>query len=371
MPINPLVARQARLEDALTQAGMSALALNPSPSLKYLSGLSFHLSERPVLALFSPGQPPVLVIPALEALKTANLPFQAQVFLYGEDPAEWQGVFSQAVQAARLNGRVGVEPNWLRFLEQRLIENSAAQFQLLSAEQIIAGLRMQKDPDELAAMRKAVDIAQTALENTLPQIHTGMSEGEIAAELTLQLLRSGSDPTMPFSPIVSAGPNSANPHASPSARRLAQGDLLVIDWGANYQGYCSDLTRTFTVGDVDDEYRRIAEIVLQANIAGREIARPGIAAGEVDQAARAVIEASGYGAYFTHRTGHGLGLEGHEPPYMRAGNAMILQPGMTFTVEPGIYLPERNGVRIEDNVVITDQGAETLSTLPRQLRPVG
>jgi Xaa-Pro dipeptidase len=141
----------------------------------------------------------------------------------------------------------------------------------------------------------------------------------------------------------------------------------VIDWGASYEGYVSDLTRTFAIGEIDVEFKRIAEIVLQANEAGREAGKPGSPAKVVDFAARSVIETTGYGQYFTHRTGHGLGMEGHEPPYMRGDNEQILQPGMTYTVEPGIYLPGRGGARIEDNLVITEYGAESLSDLPREL----
>jgi Xaa-Pro dipeptidase len=167
---------------------------------------------------------------------------------------------------------------------------------------------------------------------------------------------------------VSSGPNSANPHAVPSDRKLSPGDLLVIDWGASYQGYFSDITRTFAIGSQDPEYAHIGNIVLDANIAGRESAHPGIPAETVDQAARSVIESAGYGKYFTHRTGHGLGMEGHEDPYIRAGNLLTLEQGMTFTIEPGIYLPGRNGVRIEDDVVITPSGSECLTSLPREVK---
>jgi Xaa-Pro dipeptidase len=147
--------------------------------------------------------------------------------------------------------------------------------------------------------------------------------------------------------------------------------LLVIDWGATVDGYISDLTRTFAVGQVEAEFENIHRIVQQANAAGRAAAGPGVACAEVDRAARDVIEKAGYGQYFTHRTGHGIGMEPHEEPYIRGDNLQILEPGMTFTVEPGIYLPERNGVRIEDNVVITPEGAESLSDMPREIRMVG
>ena len=363
--------RQQRLGKLLAGSGLTSLVLNPGPSLAYLTGLNFHLMERPVLALFSPAQPVTLVMPELEAAKTASLPFSTQVLLYGEDPLTWPAIFKQAAQIFNLEGQVGVEPTRLRFLELRLLEQSAPFVSFVSGENLLAEMRMRKDVDELARMRQAVAIAQLALKNSLPLARFGMSERELAAELTLQLLRAGSDAEMPFSPIVSNGPNSANPHASPSERTLQPGDLLVIDWGASYQGYCSDLTRTFAIGDVRAELQIIGQIVLEANQAGREAARPGVPASLVDAAARNVIEKAGYGKFFTHRTGHGLGMEGHEAPYLRAGNSMVLEPGMTFTVEPGIYLPGDNGVRIEDNVVITENGSETLSNLPRELITLG
>lgn len=220
-------------------------------------------------------------------------------------------------------------------------------------------------------MRRAVKIAQDALEATIPLIRIGMTEKELSSELVVQLLKHGSEPEMPFAPIVSGGPNAANPHASPSERRLQAGDLLVVDWGATYDGYISDLTRTFAVGEVDEEYQKIHRIVQDANAAGRAAAGPGVPCASVDKAARDVIEGAGYGQYFTHRTGHGIGMEGHEEPYMRGDNMQLLEPGMAFTVEPGIYLPDRNGVRIEDNVVITDSGVDVLSDMPREIRVVG
>jgi Xaa-Pro dipeptidase len=141
----------------------------------------------------------------------------------------------------------------------------------------------------------------------------------------------------------------------------------VIDWGAGNDGYCSDITRTFALGKLEPEYGKICKIELEANSAGRQAVKPGIPIEVVDRAARSIIENAGYGQYFTHRTGHGIGMEGHEEPYIRAGNTMPLQPGMAFTIEPGIYLPGRNGVRIEDDVVVTETGVEVLTSLPREV----
>lgn len=370
---SPLLARQERLVAKLKASNLQALALNPGPSLTYFTGLQFHLMERPVVAIFPARGQPALVIPELESAKTERLPFPAHISTYPEDPRAWSQAFQNAFQAVSLDSqsRIGIEPRRLRVLELRFMENAAPQASFVAADDVLASLRAIKDPHEVAAMQTAVHIAQDALEATLEHFRVGMTEKELAAELSMQLLRHGSESELPFAPIVSAGPNSANPHASPSERRIQTGDLLVIDWGATYQGYVSDLTRTFAIGAVEPELQLIARIVAEANAAGRAAARPDISAGFVDQAARQVIEAAGYGDYFIHRTGHGLGLEGHEEPYIRNDNEEPLLPGMTFTVEPGIYLPGRNGVRIEDNVVITTGGAQTLSDLPRELRVLG
>jgi Xaa-Pro dipeptidase len=256
----------------------------------------------------------------------------------------------------------------LRLLEYRYLINAAPEANFIAAESVIAALRLRKDSNEIMAMRKAAEIAQNALLTVIPMIKIGVTERQIAAELTLQLLRKGSDSEIPFIPIVSGGPNSANPHATPSDRPLANGDLLVIDWGASFTGYYSDITRTFEIGEVNAEEQRICQYVLEANRAGRDAVCPGVTCNQVDQAARTVIEQSGYGKFFTHRTGHGLGMEGHEEPYIRSGNAFKLETGMTFTIEPGIYLPGRNGVRIEDDVLVTEQGGESLTNLPREVQ---
>lgn len=364
--------RQRRLSQAMKIAQLEGMALNAGPSLTYLTGLHFHLSERPVLGLFSAGNPLVIVLPELETGKISNLAYQTRPFAYGEDPETWQTTMKEGIQAAGFSGRrIGIEPRVLRVLELDLLNSTGIEFTLVSGEAALAQLRMQKDEYEQARMQKAVDIAQNALDAILPEIKPGITERELAAKLVIALLNYGSDLQLPFSPIVASGPNSAKPHAFPTDRQLIKGDLLIIDWGANEGGYFSDLTRTFAIGDPQQEMVEIAQIVLEANQAARSKARPGVSAQEVDQAARAVIEAAGYGDYFTHRTGHGLGMEGHEAPYIRDGNPILLTPGMTFTIEPGIYLPGKGGVRIEDDVVITEEGLYSFSDLPRELKILG
>jgi Xaa-Pro dipeptidase len=363
--------RQDKLASILSDANLDSLILNPGPSLVYLTGLHFHLMERPVLVYFTPGNPPTIVLPELELEKIRHLPFTILSFPYGEDPSSWGETFQNALVTTNLaNKRNGVESKQLRLLEYNYLIESGPNAQFLIADNNLSNLRIKKDEGELFAMRKAVEIAQNALSSTLHHFKIGMTERELAAELMLQLFRAGADPEMPFSPIVSGGPNAANPHATPSDRKLSPGDLLVIDWGASNNGYISDITRTFAIGKPDSEFEKIGNIVYEANAAGRAAAGPGVPAELVDQATRKVIESSGYGKFFTHRTGHGIGMEGHEDPYIRAGNLLELEPGMTFTVEPGIYLPGRNGVRIEDDVVVTESGAESLTDLPREVMQI-
>ncbi|MCX6558653.1 MAG: Xaa-Pro peptidase family protein [Candidatus Aminicenantes bacterium] len=360
------------LNASLRASDLDAVILNPGPALTHLTGLRFHLMERPIVLFFAKDQDPAIVLPELELPKVAQLPYKLHVFAYPENPSEWDDAFRSAVQALGLNGKhIGVEPRQLRLLEFRYVETAAPKANYPDASAVLSGLRLHKERAEVEAMRKAVRIAQSALEAIIPLIKIGMSEKELSSDLVSRLFQHGSEPELPFSPIVTGGPNSAIGHASPSERKLQAGDLLVIDWGAAYNGYVSDLTRTFAVGDVGEEYLRIHKIVQEANAAGRAAAMPGVPCANVDIAARDLIEKSGYGKYFTHRTGHGIGMEGHEEPYMRGDNMQILEPGMAFTVEPGIYLPGRNGARIEDNVVITETGADVLSDMPREIRVVG
>ncbi len=361
--------RLQRLQNHINEAGLGGIAVNAGPSLNYLTGLDFHLMERPVVMLFSADGEPVIILPQLEKKKLESLPYSAKVFTYGEDPAQWDDIFRRALQDVGFSHqKIGVDPRQLRLLEYNYLRFANGDIEYIDGSMVIAALRSIKDREEIDCMRKAVKIAENALEATLAIIRTGVSEKEIASELFLQLIRGGSETSLPFSPIVASGPNGANPHAKPSSRKLSSGDLLIVDWGARYGGYASDLTRTFAVGKIDSEAEEIHKTVQQANAAGRAAGRPGVSCGSVDQAARKCIADAGFGDYFTHRTGHGIGMECHEEPYIREGNEQLLEVGMAYTVEPGIYLAGRNGVRIEDDVIVTADGSESLSTMDREIR---
>lgn len=362
--------RIQRLTELMQAADAGAAVLIPGASLRYLTGLSFHLMERPVIGLFRPNATPRLLLPELERAKAEAAPLELELFSYGEAPGDSQAALAECLSGLDLP-QLAVEPLRMRHFELQLLHAASPGSAIVGGDAVFGVLRLIKDPDEIGAMQRAAEIAETALQETLPSVKAGMSELELAAELSLQLLRAGSEPETPFSPIVASGPNAALPHAVPGDRQLARGDTLILDWGANHKGYISDITRTFAIGELDDELTAVHQIVVEANAAGRAAVRPDITCAEVDLAARQVIHDSGYGEYFIHRTGHGIGLEPHELPNVRADEATVLMPGMTFTVEPGIYLPGRGGVRVEDDLVVTDDGGRSLTTLPRSLQIIG
>jgi Xaa-Pro dipeptidase len=358
--------RLSRLIDQASTHGLDAVALVPGPNLFYLTGLSFHLSERPVVALLPVDGTPTIVLPTLEAVKVEQVDVRLDALPYTDEEGH-TAAFQRACAALELAAcNIGVEALQMRLVEVRLLERYAPGSHLVPAEETLAELRMRKDAHELEQMRRAIAVTESALRATTHQVQEGMTEKEIAALLMIEMLRAGGE-GMSFSPIVVAGPNSASPHATPGDRSIRLGDPIIVDCGVTVGGYAADITRTFVIGGLEPEMARVYEVVRAANEAGRAAIRPGVPAEEVDRAARATIEEAGYGDHFIHRTGHGLGLEVHEPPYIVAGNRRTLEPGMTFTIEPGIYLSGRGGVRIEDDVIVTATGAESLTTFPREL----
>jgi Xaa-Pro dipeptidase len=350
---------------------LDGIVLMPGPNMLYLSGMHTHVSERPILLFIPADDEPAVIIPTLESVKArqAGIP-EERIFAWTDDEG-YTAAFQQACAHLELSDYLlGVEAFNMRVLEYELLKRYAPGLTTAHAEPVMEALRLKKDADEIAAMQKATKTAETALQNLIPKIKIGQTEKEIAAMLVQELTAAGSHANA-FDPIVAAGPNSASPHATPTDRPIEAGDLMVIDFGAIIDDYPSDITRTFAVGEIEPEFERIYQLVREANAAGKAAAKPGASGRDIDRAARAVIDAAGYGDYFFHRTGHGLGLEVHEPPYIMELNPTPLETGNVFTVEPGIYLTGRGGVRIEDNVVITKDGQHTFTTFPRELITVG
>lgn len=358
--------RLARLQEAMRASGVEAVAVVPGASLRYLAGLDFQISRRLTLALFPAEGQPAFVVPAMEQARvTAHALVPLRLYPWGDAEGPQEALRRCAGDMRLAGRRVGAEPTALRLLELRALEQAAPGAAVEDAGPLLGALRMTKDADELAAMRAAVQIVEQALRATIGHIRAGMTEIEVANIWEQGIRAAGSRPS--FDLFVGGGPNGANPHHTNGARALQPGDLVVLDGGALVDGYASDITRTVALGEPGEQQRRIYDLVLRANAAARAAARPGVSGEQIDRAARAVIEAGGYGPQFLHRTGHGLGLDIHEPPFIVGGSREPLAPGMTFTVEPGIYVGGLGGVRIEDDVVITPDGAETLTTFEREL----
>ncbi len=364
--------RFQRLLELMNQNSIDFVAINPGYTFKYLTQLDFHLMERPVVLLIDKYGKNGLVLPRLEVSRAEQVGIFDSLFQYGDNPAYWYQSFEAAVKFLGITSQtIAVEPTRFRFLEFGYLHESCPQAVITSGASIFDQLRIVKDELEIEAMTKAAKIAESALLSTLALFKPNVTEKELASELVLQCLKAGADSEFPFAPIVASGPNSANPHANPSEKKVVEGEVLLFDWGACYQGYAADITRCFSIKYASPKMDEIAKIVLSANKIGRETGRPGIPAGDVDKATRKIIDASGYGQYFTHRTGHGLGMEGHESPYIFAENQLLLEEGMVYTVEPGIYLPDIGGIRIEDNVVVTKNGSKSLTNMDRNLKILG
>lgn len=365
--------RLTRLRSLMSEFDFPLIVMNAGKDLKFICGLDFHISERPVVLFVPLDGDPRLVYPSFETPKAQQTPIELQLFPYQEDPNTWSYAFKDALFDLNVpHASIGVSPLSIRFLELDLIQNAMGHKNIISAEGVFRKLYVQKDEAGIHAIKKAVRIAENALRETIPNIQVGRSEKQIANELVINLLKEGSEANLPFEPIVASGPNSANPHAIPSDRLIENGDLLIIDWGARYNGYISDITRTFLIGEHTEHalFKEITAIVKKSNEIARGAVKPQIAAHEIDACARKHITNAGYGEFYTHRTGHGVGLEPHENPYISDSSQEILQEGMTFTIEPGIYIPQKGGVRIEDNVVVTKDGCITLTELSRDLMMV-
>lgn len=354
-----------QLRVAMQQAGVPMLAVVPGANLAYLLGLTIHGSERLAVAFVPHSGAIRMVLPALEQPR-AESEAQAEIQFYPWHDAEgYQQALQQCAADLALGGLLAVEYSAMRLLELRAIEE-VVQVTTVDATDLLAGLRMVKDAAELQAMRAAVRIVETGLRAAIEAIQPGVSEREIA-EVWERAMREAGSEGPSFATIVASGPNSANPHHTTGDRRLRAGDLIILDGGARVGGYISDITRTVVLGQPSAEAQAIYTAVQAANAAGRAAVRPGASGATIDQAARQVIEAAGYGPQFMHRTGHGIGRETHEPPYIHAASPEPLPVGATFTIEPGVYVAGVGGVRIEDDVVLTAQGIESLTSYERDL----
>lgn len=353
IPREIYVRRLETMQSRLRSLPADGLYATPSANLYYLTGIDFHRSERLTALFLFEGSDPVVLSPAFEAARLRGMSAVGNV-------VTWEETEDPFGKAAALfpasSGTLAVEPSTAYEDVERLL-SARPGWKPVSAGSLFGAARMIKSPEEIEAIRRAIAIALPRFQKAFAALAPGAIESEISA------LVGGEN-------VVQFGPSSALPHGASGGRALARGEAVLIDAWDKPEGYYYDITRSTYYGQPTDEYRNIWEIVLEAQSAAIDKAAPGVPCSEVDAAARKVIEKAGYGEYFTHRLGHGLGIDVHEPPYMVAHNPTVLEPGMTFTSEPGIYLPGKFGIRIEDDILCTEKGSESLSPRVQRLEPI-
>ena len=345
--------RLETVRSRLAGLGADGIFATPSSNLFYLTGIDFWRSERLTALLFFKDRDPLVLCPAFEGERLRRMSAVSDVRTWEEteDPFRLAASFFPGS-----GGILAIEPSTAYDDVERLLAARGG-WKPVSAAPLFTAMRMVKTVEELAAIRRAIGVALPRFEKAFSSLRPGSVEADISR------LFGGDN-------VVQFGPSSALPHGASGLRSLEGGQAVLIDAWDKPEGYYYDITRSTFFGDPTPEYRKIWEIVLDAQTAAIEKAAPGVACSEVDAAARRVIQKAGYGEYFTHRLGHGLGIDVHEPPYMVGHEKNVLEPGMTFTSEPGVYLPGRFGVRIEDDIVVTERGAESLSPRVSRLEPI-
>jgi len=349
----------------MSEKGIDALFLAPGPNMYYLSAFLEEPSERLLTLILPHSGEPLFVVPELYEDHVRSVSW-VEDYISWKDPEDPNSVLSAALKQLQVSLRVvGVDTRmWSRFLLMLLAAAPNARF--ADAASVMSSLRIRKSRQEIELMKSSAEIADATFMEAVKGFRHGMREHEMAAKIMYELRRLGAD-GMAFEPVVGSGPNAAHPHYRSGHRELRRGDLVVLDFGCLYRGYNSDVTRTVAIGDCDAERKRAYSIVQSAQEEACEKAASGMEAQSLDKVARDIVESAGYGQFFIHRMGHGIGLEIHEEPYIVAGNSMKLENGMTFSIEPGIYVPGQYGVRIEDIVVIEAGKARRLNHSSREL----
>ncbi len=362
-----LTDRTPAVQEAMASGAFDALLVAAPPNMAYVSGFRATPHER-LIAIVVPREGPLRVVaPSLEeeAARSA-LPSGSELFVWRDEQGPRQAL---AAALEGLGGRVGIEKASLTVAYHELATSCLPGAEFDDCGPLLGGLRVVKDEGEIELARRAARIVDAAVERLAGALEPGRTEGELAAAIAAFMREEGGE-GLAFDPIVLAGPKSALPHGHADATPVAEGDLLIVDVGTAVGGYCADITRTFVVGrEPDERQRELFAVVRQAQLAGVRAAVAGTPCAEVDRAARRVIEEAGLGEHFVHRTGHGLGLEVHEPPYLTSANEEPLEEGMIVTVEPGVYIEGYGGVRIEDDVVVRAGEPEVLTRAPIKLEP--
>lgn len=360
--------RMVKAQELLAKLDFDFMALFPSSNMLYLSGFYDEPGERMLLLLLPQEGEPIFLVPELyeEQIKQKS-PFQ-DIRIWSDSDNPMNLLRQTVVDLAVRDGKVLVDDGmWAKFFLMLREALPKAKFSLVS--RVMVPLRMQKTPHEIHCLEQAGAIADEAFEEIIRSKIAGMTELTLATALEEAMKKRGAE-KIAFETLVASGPNGALPHHRAGRRRIEPGDVVILDYGCRIQGYCSDITRTIVCKEASKEIQAVYEIVERAQEKAVQAIRPGVKAEEIDQAARQEITKADYGERFIHRTGHGIGLDIHEEPYIVEANHLELRQGMAFSVEPGIYLPGQFGIRIEDIVVVTQRGAQRMNRCTHTLQIV-
>lgn len=352
------------LEQGMAEKNLDALLVTDPKHVYYLTGFACNPHERFLGLLLVRGEEPVLIVPALDA-EAAQAASSVSTILTHSDTDNPYDLLAKQLSSMKI-GTLGIEKEHFSVARYELLTSAVAVDHISDIGPLLRTMRAKKTPEEVSRMKHAAELVEEVLRRGLEHVKTSVSEIELVAELEYLMKKVGaSGPS--FDTMVLSGPNTALPHGVPGSRVIQPGDFIMFDLGVYAAGYASDITRTFAVEEADSKLVTIYNTVLAANEAGIVASIPGATFGSVDRAAREVIDAAGFGPYFMHRVGHGLGMDTHEYPSLHGLNEDIIENGNVFTVEPGIYVPGLGGVRIEDDILVTEDGPQTLTSFPKAL----
>lgn len=362
-----MVERISRLLEQLKEQNHESILVTSKANVFYLSGYYTDPHERLVGVYADHIGNPVLILPQMEKADAIKSGWTSDILGYDDQTNPWKLLASYLQGEKRLPSNVAVERDHFTLERQEFLQTALPNVTLSGAEETLRKLRLIKDQKELVIMKQAASLADFGVETGIKALAEGKTELEIVAEIEFALKKQGVR-EMSFSTLVLTGENTASPHGNPGQNKIKAGDMVLFDLGVVYQGYCSDITRTVAFKKVNEKQKEIYNTVLYSQIAAIQKSQVGTPAGDIDKAARAVITEAGYGEYFTHRVGHGIGVDVHEYPSMNSENTLKLTEGMSYTIEPGIYVPNVGGVRIEDEIFITKKGPELLTKHPKELQ---
>ncbi|ASK62956.1 peptidase M24 family protein [Virgibacillus phasianinus] len=359
-----------RIDTLLTEmkaSNIDSMLVTSKANVYYLSNYLTDPHERVIAVYISNDLDPILVLPNMEKEDALAAGWSFDIIGYHDHEDPWALFQSKLNKNDKVPQSIGIEYDQMTIERYNAVTTILPNTAIKDAKETLANLRVIKSKKEYTILKQAADLADFGIETGIGAINEGVREIDIIATIEYELKKQGIQ-GMSFSTMALSGAKTASPHGNPGTKKIEKGDMVLFDLGVIYDGYCSDITRTVAYKTITENQKKIYQTVLEAEQKSIDVSRVGTAVGKVDLAARKYIEAAGYGDYFTHRIGHGIGIETHEYPSMHSNNELSLKEGMCYTVEPGIYVPHTGGVRIEDMVYMTEKGPELLTKSPKELR---